>query len=57
MYWEVVDLMKGVAAKATICSIAAVEFVPSKDPDGNSALTAGRIISLAIGSILKKTSV
>ncbi|ESY64674.1 MULTISPECIES: arginase family protein [Mesorhizobium] len=57
LYWEVVDLIKGVAAKATICSIAAVEFVPSKDPDGNSALTAGRIISLAIGSILKKPSV
>ncbi|MER9401482.1 arginase family protein [Mesorhizobium sp. M0615] len=57
LYWEVVDLIKSVAAKATMCGIAAVEFVPSKDPDGNSALTAGRIISLAIGSILKKSSV
>ncbi|MER8465448.1 arginase family protein [Mesorhizobium sp. M1396] len=56
LYWEVVELIKAVAAKATICSLAAVEFVPSKDPRGTSALTAGRIISLAIGSILKNVS-
>ncbi|TIP30742.1 MAG: hypothetical protein E5X67_00205 [Mesorhizobium sp.] len=53
LYWHIIELIEAVAKKAKIRSMAVVEFVPAKDRDGIASLTAGRIISVAIGSILK----
>jgi len=56
LYWHVLDIIEAVVAKARIRSMAVVEFVPAKDRDGTAALTAGRIVSVAIGSILKASA-
>ncbi|MBA8910553.1 arginase family protein [Aminobacter ciceronei] len=53
LYWHVAKLLMAVAEKASICSFALVEFAPSRDINGTAALTAARIASLAMGSILK----
>ena len=48
-YWNVVELMQGVAAKANFCGFNLVEFMPARDLDGTSALTAARLIFNAVG--------
>ena len=42
-YWDVVDLVQGVAARAKLRGFNLVEFAPERDADGNAALTAARI--------------
>lgn len=54
LYWQVVQLIKGVVQKAKLRAFALVELVPSRDPEGLGALTAGRIVSNAIGSVLRR---
>jgi agmatinase len=53
-YWNVVDLLHGVAAKAKLCGFNLVEFVPEKDHDGNAALTAARIVFNAAALMARK---
>ncbi|MFK0166969.1 arginase family protein [Rhizobium sp. NPDC090279] len=53
LYWHVAKLLIAVAERANICSFAMVEFAPDRDRDGNAALTAARLASLAIGAILR----
>jgi agmatinase len=52
-YWQVIDLLTGVAAKARIAGFALVEFTPSRDPDGLAALTAARIVANVIGLLAR----
>ena len=42
-YWDLVDMVQGVAGKANLRGFNLVEFAPERDTDGNAALTAARI--------------
>lgn len=54
MYWQVVELLQGVAAKARIACFDMVEFMPERDMQGLGALTAARIVCNAIGLIARR---
>jgi len=43
-YWDVIEMLQGVAAKAKFNGFNLVEFMPERDINGTAALTAGRII-------------
>ena len=53
-YWDVIELLDGIAAKAEIAGMAIVEFMPERDVDGIGALTAGRIVATAMGLIARQ---
>ena len=53
-YWQTVDLMHGVAAKARIACFDVVEFMASRDPQKLGALTAARLVCNAIGLIARQ---
>ena len=53
-YWDVVELLHGVAAKADFCGFNLVEFAPGHDRDGNAALTAARIAFNATALLARK---
>jgi len=42
-YWQIIDLLDGLAESRTIAGCAIVELAPDRDVDGISALTAARI--------------
>lgn len=48
-YWQAVELMHGAAKKGHLAGAAFVEFVPELDVNGLGALTASRLIALALG--------
>ena len=54
-YWDVIDILHGVAARAKFCGINLVEFMPEQDRDGNAALTAARIIFNAAALLARKS--
>jgi agmatinase len=51
LYWQVLELFTGLAAKCRIVGFDLVEFVPSRDPTGVVALTAARLVCNAIAAI------
>ena len=53
-YWQVVDLIHGVAARARIVGFNCVELVPGRDRDGLSALTVGRVVANVIGVVARQ---
>ncbi len=53
-YWNVVEMMQGVAAKANFCGFNLVEFMPERDHNGTAALTAARLIFNAAALLAKK---
>ncbi len=53
-YFQVTDLIAGVAAKARIAGFAMVEFVPKKDVNGAFAYTAARVAANVIGHIARQ---
>jgi len=53
-YWQTLELMHGVAAKARIAGFDLVEFMPARDPHGLAALTAARLVANAIGLIARQ---
>ena len=53
-YWQVVNLIHGVARKANIAGFNIIELVPDQDIDGLGALNAGRIVCNAIGTICRQ---
>ncbi len=53
-YWQIADLLEGIAAKARIAGMALVELMPERDVDGIGALTAGRIVATALGLIARQ---
>lgn len=55
-YWNVIELLHGMAAKAKFCGFNLVEFAPEKDLDGNAALTAARIVFNAAALQARKTA-
>lgn len=56
-YWQIVDLLEGVAAKGRIAGLAMVEFMPQCDVDGIGALTAGRIVATAMGLMARQAKI
>lgn len=55
-YWQVVELITGVAAKARIAGFNLVELMPDRDIQGMSALTAGRIVCVVLGLLARARS-
>ena len=53
-YWNVVEVLEGVAEKAEIAAVGVVEFMPERDIDGIGALCAGRIVATAMGLIARQ---
>jgi agmatinase len=53
-YWQTIELLHGIAAKARIANFNLVEFMPARDVNGTGALTAGRIIANVIGLLARR---
>lgn len=51
-YWDVIKLIKGASAKGKLVGFTMVEFMPARDPNGNAALLAGRVLTAAIAAAL-----
>jgi len=51
LYWQVLELLGGLAAKCRIVGFDLVEFMPARDTTGLSALTAARLVCNAIAAI------
>ncbi|MEM7115006.1 MAG: arginase family protein [Chloroflexota bacterium] len=54
MYWDVVELLQGVAKKANLCGFNLVEFMPDRDTNGTAGLLAARIIFNAAALMAKQ---
>lgn len=55
-FWQTVDILHGIAAKARIAAFDLVEFVPERDIEGQGALLAGRLIVNVIGLCARQAS-
>jgi agmatinase len=53
-YFDVVDLMRGVASKCRIVGLDVVEFVPERDVQNLGAIAISRIICNGLGCIRKR---
>lgn len=53
-YWQVVELIKGAMAKASLAAFSIVEFYPDRDREGTAALTAGRIVCNVLGNLARR---
>jgi agmatinase len=53
-YWQVVEIITAVAARAEIVGFSLVEFVPDRDRDGLAALTAARIAINVLGLLARQ---
>lgn len=53
-YTEAIDLIAGVAERATIAGFDIVELVPAADVGGLSALTAARLVINALGAVVRQ---
>lgn len=53
-YWQVLELIGGVAAKARIAGFDMVEFMPDRDIDGQGALTAAQLLAAVMGLIARQ---
>ncbi|SDR61326.1 agmatinase [Rhizobiales bacterium GAS191] len=48
-YWQVLELIEGIAERGRIAAFDLVEFMPARDVAGQGALVAGRIVAHVIG--------
>ena len=55
-YWDVVEILQGIAAKAHFSGFNLVEFMPDRDRNGTAAVTAARIIFNAAVLLARKSS-
>jgi agmatinase len=53
-YWQTLDLIAGVAAKARIAAVGVVEFMPGRDIDGQGALVAAQLVAATVGVIARQ---
>ena len=53
-YWQVMDLVEGVAAKARIAAFDMVEFMPERDVDGLGATMAAQLLAGVVGVIARQ---
>jgi len=52
-YWQVLELIQGVAGRARIAAFDLVEFMPAQDVAGLGALVAGRIVANVVGLLAR----
>lgn len=55
-YWQAIDLIEGVAARARIAAFDLVEFMPEQDVDDIGALTAARIVASTLGVLARQAA-
>ena len=53
-YWQVFDLIAGVAAKARIAAFDMVEFMPDRDIDGQGAAVAAQLLAGVLGIVARQ---
>jgi agmatinase len=53
-YWQVFELIAGVAAMARIVAFDMVEFMPERDIDGQGALVAAQLLAGTIGNLARQ---
>ncbi|MBT8424113.1 MAG: arginase family protein, partial [Silicimonas sp.] len=54
-YWQALELLAGVAAKARIAGIVVTEFMPTRDVDGLGAATAAQLLISTLGLISRQS--
>jgi agmatinase len=54
-YWDVVEMLQGIAVKAHFSGFNLVEFMPERDSNETAALTAARIIFNAAALLARKS--
>jgi agmatinase len=52
-YWQVLELIAGVAEKARIAGFDMVEFMPDRDVDGQGATVAAQLLAAVMGIIAR----
>ncbi|HWK65913.1 MAG TPA: arginase family protein [Rhizobiaceae bacterium] len=55
-YYQAVDLIKGAARKGRIAAMDFVEFMPERDVDGIGALVFARLITTALGVLVRQAA-
>ena len=53
-YWQLLELIGGVAEKARIAGFDMVELMPERDIDGQGALLAAQILASVLGVIARQ---
>lgn len=53
-YWQVLDLISSVAAKARIAGFDIVEFMPDRDIDGQGAAVAAQLLAAVMGIVARQ---
>lgn len=53
-YWQVLELIAGVAEKAHIAGFDMVEFMPERDIDGQGAAVAAQLLAAVIGIVARQ---
>lgn len=53
-YYQAVDLIKGAASRGRIAAMDFVEFMPERDVDGIGALTFARLVTSALGVLVRQ---
>ncbi|MBA3911565.1 MAG: arginase [Rhodobacter sp.] len=53
-YWQVLELIAGVAEKAWIVGFDMVEFMPDRDVDGQGAAVAAQLLAAVIGILARQ---
>ena len=53
-YWQCVNLIHGIAARARIAAFSLVEFMPERDVSGLGALVAARLIVNALAAVARQ---
>lgn len=54
-YWEVLELIEAVAARARIAAFDIVEFMPERDIDGQGALVAAQLLAAVLGIVARQS--
>jgi agmatinase len=53
-YWQVLELIAGVAEKARIVGFDMVEFMPERDIDGQGAAVAAQLLAAVMGIVARQ---
>ncbi len=53
-YWQVLELIAGVAEKARIVGFDMVEFMPDRDIDGQGAALAAQLLAAVMGIVARQ---
>ena len=54
-YFQTIDLIDAVIKKSNVVAFDMIEFVPERDIDGTSAITAARVVANALGGLARRS--